>query len=236
HLIERHPDQIKADDGTARDCATGAAFELSEFAAAPLALAGTLVAEDLCLMEATGEVGYRLTAGVLCFPLHWSLAQKLGRPIDLIHEPVPSFEERLATPVDRFFRRLEPARPVWRANWSLVDTTELFLPPAHRGTASAFDSERPGQTLWLRTERQTLRRLPKTRAILFTIRTRVEPLEDVVAEPGVTAALAARVREMPEPLARYKGILPIRDALLAYLDRLSNGDGGSAPSGLPMTG
>lgn len=202
---------------------------------APLAAVAALVAEDLCVMEA-GPEGYRLTAGVLCFPLHWSLADKLGRPLDLIHSPVPGFDQALARPVERFFRSLQPARPVWRTNWSLVDTPELFLPPTHRGTAPAFDPARPGETLWLRTERQTLRRLPTTGAVLFTIRTRVEPLAAVVREPGTAAALAGRVREMPDAMARYKGIAPIRGPLLRYLEGLATSGGGSAPSGLSATG
>jgi hypothetical protein len=224
-VIRRH---LGADDLEASGDATGAAT-------GPLAAVGALVAEDLCLMEAHDD-GYRLTAGVLCFPLHWSLREKLGRPVDMIHGPVPGFSERLATPVARFFKSLNAARPVWRANWSLVDTTELFLPPAHRGTASAFDPSDPGGTLWLRTERQTLRRLPETGAILFTIRTAIEALAEVVREPGTAQALAARVREMPEAMARYKGITPVREPLLAYLDGLSNGEGGSAPPGLTATG
>lgn len=220
----------------ARDPDRAVGVDLDEQEEVPLARAGALVAEDLCLMERRGANGYRLTAGVLCFPLHWSLGDKLGRPLDLIHAPVPQFQERLARPVDRFFQSLLPDRLVWRANWSLVDTDELFLPPAHRGSASRFDPDRPGRTLWLRTERQTLRRLPLTGAILFTIRTRIEPLADVVREPGVAHALAARIREMPDAIARYKGIVPVRPALLAYLDGFSKGEGGSTPSGLSATG
>ena len=55
--------------------------------------------EDLCLMQ-RGAAGYRLVA-VVCFPAHWRLADKLGRPLEAIHEPVPGFGERLAPTVDR---------------------------------------------------------------------------------------------------------------------------------------
>ncbi|HEX6142471.1 MAG TPA: DUF3445 domain-containing protein, partial [Geminicoccaceae bacterium] len=235
HLLRRFPDQILDLDGALVERASGRRFEPRDHAEAPLALAGALVAEDLCLMEAA-EDGYRLTAGVLCFPLHWSLRDKLDRPLGAIHAPVPEFGARLGGPAARFFESLHAARPVWRVNWSLVDTPEPFLPPAHRGSATAFDPERPAATLWFRTERQSLLRLPETGAVLFTIRTRIEPLTRVLEAPGAAPALAARLREMPEPMARYKGILPIREALLAYLDGCSGEAGGSMPSGLTATG
>ena len=53
--------------------------------------------------------------------------------------------------------------------------------------------------------------------MLFTIRTHVTPLAEVAAVPGAAAALAARIEEMPPDLAAYKGIPPVREALLGYL-------------------
>jgi hypothetical protein len=234
HLAAHDPDALAGPAGAVAD-RSQPRFDAAASAERPLEGAGRLVAEDLCLLEA-GAGGYRLTAGMVCFPSHWSLRQKLGHPLSVIHEPVPGFAERLGRAVDRFFRGIAVERPVWRANWSLVDTDELFLPPAHRGTASGFDPERPGETLWLRVERQTLRRLPATRAVLFTIRTHVEPLHEAVAAPGAAAALAARLRELPEPMARYKGLRSIRGPVLAYLERVSIDGGGSAPPGLPRIG
>jgi len=54
----------------------------------------------------------------------------------------------------------------------------------------------------LRTERQTLRRLPKTGAILFTIRTYVTPVVKLAQEPGVPNRLASAVRSWPEVVAK----------------------------------
>jgi hypothetical protein len=154
----------------------------------------------------------------LCFPSHWRLADKLGRPLEVIHEPVPGFADGLAVTVDRFFANLQVVRPVWRVNWSLVDTPQLFLPPEHRAARKAIAAERAGEQLWLRVERQTLRRLPRSGDVLFGIRTHLAPLADVIDGPGAAQALAARVREMPPGMAAYKGIAAIRDALLSWLD------------------
>lgn len=217
HLFRRFPGTYAEEAGHVVNGASGESFAPASFADAPLELAGRLVQEDLCLMQA-GEGGYRLVAAVLCFAAHWRLADKLGLPLDAIHGPVPGFAERLAGPASRFFSGLRAHRPVWRLNWSLVDTPELFLPPEHRTSPVELRPEDAGDRLWLRVERQTLRRLPKTKDVLFTIRTHVAPLADVLDGPAAAAALAARLCEMPEAMARYKNIAPMRAPLLAWFE------------------
>jgi len=230
HLPARFPEIYRRAAGAITNLATGERFALEAFADAPLELAGRLVQEDLCLMGRAAD-GYRLIAAVLCFPAHWRLADKLGRPLGAIHEPVPGFAERLAAPVDRFFATIRVERPVWRANWSIVDTPELFLPPEHRARAPRVSAERAGEQLWLRVERQTLRRLPRSGHVLFTIHTYVEPLAAALAAPGTAQALAARIRAMPDALAAYKGIVPIRETLLAYLERCGGASSGPSAGG-----
>ena len=219
HLPGRFPGVYRRASDAIENLVTGERFglDLAAWRDAPLELAGRLVQEDLCLMRRS-ERGYRLIAAVLCFPSNWRLADKLGRPLDLIHEPVPGFAERLAAPVERFFAGLQVERPVWRANWTLSDTSELFLPPGHRRRSEPVAAERAGEQVWLRVERQTLRRLPRTRDVLFTIRTYIEPLAQVIDRPATARALAERLRELPEATAAYKGIAPFRAPLLAWLE------------------
>jgi hypothetical protein len=116
HLPQRFPDRWQRAGAALVDRATGERFASDP--ADPLATLGRMVQEDFCLMQAS-PAGYRLTAAILCFPAHWRLADKLGRPLDVIHAPVPDFDVRLARPVDRFFASLQALRPVWRVNWSL---------------------------------------------------------------------------------------------------------------------
>jgi hypothetical protein len=186
----------------------------------PLGRLGGLVQEDFCLLEAGPSGPYRLVAGVLCFPLHWRLSEKLGLELRAVHGPVPHFAERLADSADRFFTSLAPERPVWRANWTLTEKPDLHQPGA-REPVPGLSSDNVGERLWLRVERQTLRRLPASRVVVFGIRSLVRPLGEVAREPGVAAAMAARLREMTPEMARYKGLPPLRGALLAGLDRLA---------------
>ncbi|MGD9509262.1 MAG: DUF3445 domain-containing protein, partial [Geminicoccaceae bacterium] len=92
-------------------------------------LAG-LAQEDFCLLQKRDDDEYALTAAILCFPAHWKLAEKLGRPMREVHGPVPGFAERLAGPADRVLASLAVERPVWRANWSVVEEPTLFHPHA----------------------------------------------------------------------------------------------------------
>ncbi|HEX6111933.1 MAG TPA: DUF3445 domain-containing protein [Geminicoccaceae bacterium] len=227
HLPERFPERYGRSARRILNRTTGESFEIEAWEAAPLELAGRLVQEDLCLMR-PGEAGYRLVAAVLCFPAHWRLSDKVGRPLDVIHRPVPGFGELLAPTVDRFFANIQVARPVWRVNWSLVDQPTLFLPPEHRGHPKPISAELAGSQLWLRVERQTLRRLPSSGDVVFGIHTYVDPLVHAVGSPAAARALGARIREMPDDMARYKSILPIREPLLGWLDARADGQGPSA--------
>jgi hypothetical protein len=58
---------------------------------------------------------------------------------------------------------------------------------------------------------------------LFTIRTYVEPLAQVIDRPAIAQALAARLAELPDAMAAYKGIAPIRAPLLAWLEARAAG-------------
>jgi hypothetical protein len=79
--------------------------------------------------------------------------------------------------------------------------------------------ERIGATTYFRVERQTVRALPVTGGALFTIRTYVAPLEEVLADnPGLAGRLAASVRGAQPPHVAYRGWTRLREPLLAYLD------------------
>ncbi|MEM1384795.1 MAG: DUF3445 domain-containing protein [Pseudomonadota bacterium] len=153
---------------------------------ARMATLGRLVAEDLCLMVAAKDGRHRLVGAVLCFPSRWSLAEKMGYPLDVIHEPVPDYGDDLARRVERLFGALRPERPLVRANWLIHGTAELFL-PMHSGDKAPVSMDPQGR-LYLRTERQTLMRLPLTEAAVFLIRTQVCPLTALSADQA--AALA----------------------------------------------
>lgn len=165
----------------------------------PLDAAGRLVQEDLCvLVERDGA--HHLDAASLCFPSYWRLREKLGQPLSAVHEPVAHYADELSAKVDRFLARLAPGRPVWRRNWSIHDTPEYFLPDP----TSALASWAPGG-LWLRSERQTLRRLDTPDVVLFTIRTQQVPLVVLAERPDLAHRMADAIAAWSPELEAYKG-------------------------------
>lgn len=220
HLLQHFSEQFQREGNILTNYLTRESWNPSDFTENPLDLAGRLVQEDLCLML-PGTSGYKLAAASLCFPSRWRLRDKLGQPLAHIHHPVPGYHEQLEHPVDNFFQRLKPDFPGWRLNWSIHPTPHLFLPP-HEDVSnliSAITPENAGDRLWLRTERQTLRRLPTT-GILFTIRTRIHPLNCLVNFPEAANNLIHMIQTMPAEMQQYKNIQPMRPALLGYLATL----------------
>ncbi len=201
----------------------GETWRAGDFSAAPLDLAGRLVQEDLCLMSPDGKGSYVLSAGSVCFPLRWELTDKFGLPMAAIHHAVPGYDEKLAAPADRYMTGLKEYKPSWRSNWSIVDAPDLYLKQRRfkQGHDNSITSVNAGQKLWIRSERQSLRRLPRTGDVLFTIRTYIRPLSVLEGLPTVAAGLAQALDKLPPEMRGYKNQFPIRDALLAYLRRIS---------------
>jgi len=185
----------------------------------PTDAAGRLVQEDLCLHTVV-DGRLVLSAASVCFPSRWDVRAKLGRPVVAIHGPVPGYAEALGDPVDAFMERLTADRSRLRLNWSLPSDPALHQPaaPTPAGMLEALGPEDVAAHLWLRAERQTFRRLHRSGGIVFGIRTFVWPLSVLVDMPASAASMAATIRGMSPALARYKGLSPVRGALLSWLD------------------
>lgn len=134
----------------------------------PLVVAGRLVQEDLCLLEkAEGADEHVLTAAILCFPSNWTLAQKLGHGLVRIHLPVDVYDDNIARRVQRMFDAIRPEAPVMRANLLAYADDDLF----NARPEFARHRPAPGSARFVRVERQTLLRLPVSRAVVFSIHT-----------------------------------------------------------------
>ncbi|MEL7227186.1 MAG: heme-dependent oxidative N-demethylase subunit alpha family protein, partial [Cyanobacteria bacterium J06576_12] len=100
------------------------------------------------------------------------------------------------------------------------NSSELHLAEEKYATANEPDITKNNveKRLWLRVERQTLRRLPVSGGVLFTIRTYVYPMVAVMAVSGAPGELAQAIRSLSPNMQKYKNLLPFRAALLKYLD------------------
>ncbi len=174
-------------------------------------LGGRLEPDVVLMAPATGGA-FRLRAGVVCFPSSWALTDKFGLTLDEIHGVVPGLNPALAPAIGQFLHRLQPGAPFERANWGLAATPEFNLHPS-------LGRPRLGRVLdlartWVRIEDQILAALPATRGILFGIRVRVVPLTQMLAIPALRAGLHRALVTMPDALAVYKGLAPVRTELI----------------------
>jgi hypothetical protein len=215
YLESHHAELLEVDGTSIRERTTGAVLRAD--LGHPIVTASRLVQEDLCVLQ-RDERAWRLTAACVCFPSRWALSEKLGQTLGEIHGPVPGFQDTLAGPASTFFDRLSAQRPVWRVNWTLLDTDEPHLPAAS-GRRARWTKDELGSSLWFRVERQTLRRLASSGAIVFSIRTYVRPLAEVVdATPGFAIALRDTMRTVSPDVAAYKGWAGLLEPLDAWLD------------------
>lgn len=152
---------------------------------APMETLGRLVQEDLCLLEEGTDGDHRLTGAVLCFPASWTLSEKIGRGLPAIHRPVAGYEGQLAKRVQRLFEAIRPEQPLWRANVLAYADPTLFHP---RREGESRQKDHVGG--YIRSERQCLLRLPKTRAVVFSIHTYVVHIDSLSADER--AAFEAR--------------------------------------------
>lgn len=204
----------------------------SGLAGAPLVAASLLVQEDLILMR-RDDSGWRLAAGSLCFPSSWSLTEKFGKPLQQIHEPVPGFGPgtRPAELINRMFDGLQ-GQAVERFNWSIQADDALYHPLSNieridRATSrpTRFPDGDVKAHAFIRVERQTLRKLPASRDILFTIRIHLDPLAVLARHPErATLALsfAAQLEALDLEQLDYKGLTSDRDRLIAVLNHMAS--------------
>lgn len=182
----------------------------------PLEAASLLVQEDLVVMSPKDDQ-WVLTAACVCFPSRWDLTEKLGQDLFAIHEPVPDFNNRIGAATNTMFGKFTADRPVWRINWTVLDTAELFLPSgSSRRVHTPTDGQEFGDSTYFRTERQTLRVLPSG-DVLFTIRTYVDSLNSIDARyPEFREQLGQTIETVSPQMREYKGWTPMWDQILAW--------------------
>jgi dimethylamine monooxygenase subunit A len=225
HVCKRYPN-IYRKTGSAIDILNGKfQVPLIDQTLPPLAIAAKLVQEDLVLMSASPE-GWRLVAASLCFPSAWNLLEKFGHPLHKVHAPVPGFGTgtRNASVIDRMFDNLRPDQPVMRWNWSLHEDGELHHATSHSGSESRFGNGDIGGHVFLRVERQTLCKLPKSGDIIFTVRIYLDPLEVLEIIPdGAKLAMAIdeQLSQFSPEQENYKGLVGERARLSARLKQLA---------------
>ncbi len=211
--VATFPDRFAREGGHVR-CPDGRRVALTGMP--PLEAAALLVQEDLCLMLPDAGGTPILIGACLCFPSRWRLAEKIGHPMLAIHAPVPGLNAKIGATIDRFLAGLKAGNIYARTNWSLTTDPALFQPVAlPHGPISAAEA---GERIFYRVERQTLRRLPRSGAVLFGIRIHQHKLAAFEALPAERRAFAETLAALDPSLVEYKSMSAIKDAVVRYLN------------------
>jgi hypothetical protein len=179
--------------------------------------------EDLCLLLPGPDGAPVFVAGAVAFPTDWRLAEKIGLPLTAVHAPIHGYADKLAHGVDHFMTSLLPGQIFGRANWFVVPTDAwAYLPeddPAER--FAHVTPANAGRMLFVRCERQTLRRLPGTGAVLFTIGVHLARLDGLPDE--VAHGIARAVSAVPPGERERRAAPHYADALAGYACGLAGG-------------
>ena len=165
---------------------------------------------------------------------------------------VPGWQLQLQQNMNHLFANMQPGLSWVRHNWLFQDYEQVLHPyfpwsehvrdarpdvyPQLPESASGWWDSKDlmlesaadvAERVSLRVEYQTLRRLPQSNAIAFTVRTYVDPLRRLTQAPAAAAALGANLRR------RYKGSFfyfalgrqQSQRALLEFLDGVAESGG-----------
>lgn len=218
--FDAHPEAVREQPGAA-----DAVRELAAMLGIDGGLAQVARAhwEDVCLLQTDGAgEPYRLTAAAVAFPTDWRLDEKMGQGLTAIHAPIHGYAEQLAAGVDHFFNILPPGEIFGRANWFIVaDHAWRYLPQDDPAARFAHVTPANAATaLFVRCERQTLRRLPETGAMLFTIGVALAPLGTLA--PDLVRRLADALPTLPAGEQQRRHVAGYAAPLRAYADGLTD--------------
>lgn len=188
----------------------------------PLIRISRLTQEDWLILEWDDSSGkYLLTAGLFCFPCCQWLQNKFKERTDSSHQLNNGFLTKVDDLVQTLVQKLKPENPVWRANWgihnNLKNVLDLITPKRNKGV-SVYDKKRTGKELILREEYQTIRKLPKTNCVVFSIHYFQRYIEEFKHLPlSDCIGLLNALEGLNEEMKAHKGVEFWGDALSEYL-------------------
>jgi len=176
---------------------------------------------------------YRLKTGNLVFANGWSLtsqfnraapadpeehaawleekqnseaAARLGRSMREIHDPnVPHYMKHFADKADRFISNMPENRYFWRRNWSPSSKNVLFRHADSDELSSPdFTADFWHAAGYVRSEHETLVKLPQSKAVVFSIKTYIWPVKELLKHPAFMDALEQAFDNMPPLMFQYR--------------------------------
>ena len=189
----------------------------------PMEYMGRQVQGDIALLDQRDNDLF-MDAGIITCPADWSLNFDAGMSFSQWHGPVPmAHEEGIFERALKYLTAIPVGKPVRRLNWTLtinarMDTSPETYPSWASDRASVT-AENIADKVHLRVEVQVIDRMPRSNALLFSIRTYLISLEDIVTNKAWAQRMHRAMKTLPEALIDYKGLTRYHPLLVEYLSQ-----------------
>jgi dimethylamine monooxygenase subunit A len=232
HLLEDHGQRFSLSNGVLTSTVDRESWDFNDESVEPLRQLSDFVQEDFMLLEEI-DGGQVISAASNAYSSSGRLVSSVGHDMRWTHEPVPGLTAAHGARIDRILATVHEDRPCARFNWQLTPLSSIFFPDdphaANRAALTLVSERLAGDPslapslLHMRVERQTLRRLPVTRAVAFSIHTYSDPLSSLVPDPASTQALLELLEGYPLSRLQYSEMDTIHAAVIAWLSTLPAG-------------
>jgi hypothetical protein len=174
--------------------------------------------DDFVIME-PAEDDFRLICQSVFFPTGWNPQTSLGKLSTELHKNVGNDSFRIN--LNKSMRLLKEG-DIWeRCNWFLysdkrlrhVEENKLYTHKDSVDRWQHINNKNAGDNLFIRYERQTLRLLPQSNCVLFTIRVYVDPLRHLIYEDSYV------VDDFIKAHKKHKYMGPWTKPMFEYLER-----------------
>lgn len=170
-----------------------------------------------------------MDAGIATSQADWSLDFDIGMNFMEWHAPVPlAHQAGIFDRALKFLLALQFGKPVRRLNWTMTVNPRLDTSPEnyHKwGTDRVtVTPENVGDKLHLRVELQALWRLPRSNAVLFSIRAYLIKMNELVKDLDKARRFHRILQSLPPELAAYKGITRFHDMARNWLEKYDDGE------------
>ena len=197
-------------------------YDIKEYKYCPIELISYLAPDDFCLLEEC-EDDYKLMAATVCAPTWWDLSKKIGKPLTSIHSPIANLEEKIGRMIHHFLKNLTNEDLYQRSNWFLFGAPDLCVFPdkfdMYKNLVN-ITSDNIEKNLYLRTERQTFRKLTNTGDIVFGIKVYVSPISILKKVPAIAKDLLISIKEMSAQQKEALAINLLEKELVNYIQKI----------------
>jgi hypothetical protein len=167
-------------------------------------------------------------AGMVTSQADWSLDFDIGMTFKEWHGPVPlAHEMSVFDRALKYLLNLRLGAPVRRLNWTMTVHPRLDTSPENypfwgpdRTRVTAANA---GDLVHLRVELQALWRLPRSNAVVFSIRCYLMSVRELATIPKWARRVHRVLKTLHPALVDYKGLTRYRDSVVAWLAPYDDG-------------